>query len=286
MGSALAKYLSMEPKFLVSVTFNKTKPRLNNNVKQIKFDCCNAELGSLAKFSKSFDYFINCAIAPTPSLTNQQNFLTQYLNINSLFPRKLSELSKLNCNLKVISISSDAVYDGKKIDEPYNELDVPNPLDLYSISKLLGEDHSSKNFLNIRSSFIGNDLHYQRGILEWVLSRQTGEIVEGYKDYIWSGATTKQFAIFLRYFINENIFQELRGKTSIFNFSCNDALSKYDLIELIIKSSGRKDLVLKSNVFPNGPVNRKLSSVYDNYYSFKENISSLESSIRELISER
>jgi len=53
------------------------------------------------------------------------------------FLHELNILSK-NYNFKIIHISTDYVFDGKK-NKPYNETDVPKPLSVYGKSKMSGE---------------------------------------------------------------------------------------------------------------------------------------------------
>lgn len=47
-------------------------------------------------------------------------------------------LGALRCHAKVVYLSTDYVFDGKKR-EPYVESDLPNPLNVYGLSKLQGE---------------------------------------------------------------------------------------------------------------------------------------------------
>jgi dTDP-4-dehydrorhamnose reductase len=57
--------------------------------------------------------------------------------INSIAVKNLSSLCEKN-DILLIHISTDYVFDGRK-NTPYTEEDVPNPLNVYGISKLAGE---------------------------------------------------------------------------------------------------------------------------------------------------
>jgi len=62
--------------------------------------------------------------------------------VNSVGSKNLSDICHQN-RIGLAYISSDYVFDGKK-NSPYNEEDVPNPLNAYSISKLAGEFFTRK----------------------------------------------------------------------------------------------------------------------------------------------
>ena len=62
------------------------------------------------------------------------------ISINSLFPQKLREISN-EFNSKIIQISTDCVFDGKR--GKYSENDIPNESKVYGITKFLGEIKNS-----------------------------------------------------------------------------------------------------------------------------------------------
>jgi len=85
----------------------------------------------------NFDYCINCA-----AYTNVEEAETNMdlaFKTNSESVKNLAEVCKLNSAI-LIHISTDFVFDGKK-QEPYNEEDSTNPLNVYGASKLAGEKH-------------------------------------------------------------------------------------------------------------------------------------------------
>ncbi|MBI5779619.1 MAG: dTDP-4-dehydrorhamnose reductase [Planctomycetes bacterium] len=57
--------------------------------------------------------------------------------VNTTAVRDLANTCRL-FNIKLIHFSTDYVFDGRKM-RPYNEDDIPNPLNVYAISKLAGE---------------------------------------------------------------------------------------------------------------------------------------------------
>ncbi len=91
---------------------------------------------------------------------------------------------------KLIHIATDCVYDGTE-GAPYNENASERPIDLYGLSKLLGEPEGS---LVLRTSIIGPELGdgAPGGLLGWFLS-QEGQQTKGFTNHLWNGITTKEF---------------------------------------------------------------------------------------------
>jgi dTDP-4-dehydrorhamnose reductase len=71
---------------------------------------------------------------------------------------------------RLIYISTDAVFDGRKAG-PYNELDVPHPLNAYARTKLLGEAAalSDDTSLVLRTNIFGWSRGERMSFAEWVL---------------------------------------------------------------------------------------------------------------------
>ena len=68
------------------------------------------------------------------------------------------------------------------------ESDLPDPVDTYGRSKLLGEP-ATPGALTIRTSMIGRELATSHGLLEWFLA-QSGGSVRGFTRAVFSGPTT------------------------------------------------------------------------------------------------
>lgn len=139
---------------------------------------------------------VNCA-GLTKHRPNSGNPLAA-LPINSLFPHKLAKLCAL-MGARVIHISTDCVFSGHK--GFYSEEDHPDALELYGISKAIGEvDYP--NALTIRTSTIGHEKHSTAGLLEWFLSQQTS--CSGYAKAIFSGLPTVTLARVIRDYVLPN----------------------------------------------------------------------------------
>jgi dTDP-4-dehydrorhamnose reductase len=102
----------------------------------------------------SFDVIINCAAyTQVDKAEGQQELANQ---INHLAVGQLAYIAQQS-NAKLIHISTDYVFDGNTTN-PYIELDVPNPINIYAKTKLLGEqvvqNTMSSNALIIRSAWL------------------------------------------------------------------------------------------------------------------------------------
>ena len=97
---------------------------------------------------------INCAAYTNVMKAEDELFLANL--INNLSVENLANLC-YEKSIKLIHISTDYVFDGKKSD-PYNENDMTNPLNNYGLTKCKGEEKilklDLKNSLIIRTSWL------------------------------------------------------------------------------------------------------------------------------------
>lgn len=111
------------------------------------------------------------------------------VEVNSVFPHRLARICSER-DVRLIHISTDCVFSGRR--GAYDELDLPDPADLYGRSKLAGEPEGPGT-LTLRTSMIGWELETQRGLLEWFASRD-GETVKGFRHAVFSGPTAPELA--------------------------------------------------------------------------------------------
>lgn len=107
--------------------------------------------------SNSFDYVVNCA-AYTAVDKAESDSENAFL-VNQTACKHLANACKLN-HVKLISISTDFVFDGNK-STPYVETDCCNPLGVYGESKLKGEEEivkAMRDFIIIRTSWLYSSL--------------------------------------------------------------------------------------------------------------------------------
>ena len=110
------------------------------------------------------------------------------IEVNSLLPHRLAVVCK-TLGAQLVHLSTDCVFSGKQ--GSYRESDVPDPLDIYGRSKVLGEV-SGDGALTLRTSMIGRGLTRKNGLIDWFLA-QRGSI-QGYRKAIFSGLTTRELS--------------------------------------------------------------------------------------------
>ena len=109
--------------------------------------------------------------------------------INALLPHRLAE-SCISHGAFLIHMSTDCVFSGRR--GSYTEEDVPDPLDLYGRSKLLGE-LDREGCVTLRTSIIGWEVMGSSSLLEWFAS-QRGNRVRGFSRAVFSGLSTIDMA--------------------------------------------------------------------------------------------
>ncbi|MFJ9450891.1 dTDP-4-dehydrorhamnose reductase family protein [Herbaspirillum sp. NPDC101397] len=165
------------------------------------------------------DVVVNC-IGLVKQLADADDPL-QAVPINTLLPHRLARLCELS-GARLIHMSTDCVFSGMRGN--YSESDVPDALDLYGRSKLLGElDYP--HTLTLRTSIIGHELNSAHGLVNWFLS-QHGQC-KGYRRSIFSGLPTVILAQMIRDIVIPR--GDLNG---IYHVAAN-VISKYDLLKLI-----------------------------------------------------
>lgn len=177
----------------------------------------NLDVSNIEELEKiidlQFDVIINCiGILNKDAEDNPHKAIW----FNSYFPHLLESLTK-NKKTKVISISTDCVFSGKKGN--YTESDLRDGEGFYAISKAMGEIANEKD-LTLRTSIIGPELHKEGiGLFHWFM-QQKGQ-VNGYSYAFWSGITTIELAKVIHQAILQNIkgLIIVAGKPKIDKFS-------------------------------------------------------------------
>ncbi|WP_286812154.1 MULTISPECIES: dTDP-4-dehydrorhamnose reductase [unclassified Maribacter] len=103
--------------------------------------------------SGDFHFCINCAAYTNVEQAEKTPDIAYRVNAEGV--KNLAKVCK-SYNTTLIHISTDYVFDGEK-DAPYTVKDVPNPINEYGKSKLLGEKHIQEimdNYCIIRTSWL------------------------------------------------------------------------------------------------------------------------------------
>jgi dTDP-4-dehydrorhamnose reductase len=172
------------------------------------------------------DVIINC-VGLVKQLADANDPLAA-LPINSLLPHRLARLASLT-GARVVHISTDCVFSGQR--GGYTEDDVPDALDLYGRSKLLGEvDYP--NAVTLRTSIIGHELASSHGLVDWFLA-QDGS-VRGFTKAVFSGLPTVELARVIRDFVLPR--PDMRG---LFHVS-SEPIDKHQLLQLVASQYGKR----------------------------------------------
>ena len=110
------------------------------------------------------------------------------ISTNSLLPHVIARAARA-AGSRMLQMSTDCVFSGRIGN--YSEADLPDPVDLYGRSKLLGECDAPA--LTIRTSIVGRELGTANGLLEWFLA-QRGRSAKGYARAFFSGVSTQRLA--------------------------------------------------------------------------------------------
>lgn len=186
------------------------------------------------------DAIIHCAAIVNVDRCEKEREYTYSLHVESTAYLSRNALPQT----RFIYISTDSVYDGKKGN--YSEEDVPNPLNYYAQTKLLGENISllnNQNTLILRTNIYG--LHTPLGcsFVEWALEEfSKNRCVKGFADVYFNPLYVGQLARI----VSKLIFSEYRG---VLNAASSDIVSKYAFLKELANVFGySQELVKKSSV--------------------------------------
>lgn len=269
VGSSIYKYLRSFDNTQIWGTSRSIKIR-DKNILPFTVENPQDAFRDIIKQVKNIDYIINCIGKVQPKDTQEE-----MISINALFPHKLASLAEeYNCN--VIHISTDGVY--ASLAGKVNESIRPFPLDMYGMTKLLGESQS-KGIINIRTSFLGFDSENHKGLLEKVMIAK--KTFPGYIDQHWSGCTTLQFAQLCNKIINENLFDTLRNNSAIYHFAPLVTQTKYAIVKEFSKIKGLDIKIEK--IISDKPLTRVLTTKFNRTLFLNEYEKDLHNALKELI---
>ena len=147
-----------------------------------------------------------------------------------------------NKNIKFIYISTDHLFDGKKIKEGYTEKCKTKPLNYYAKTKLMSERYIKKNYSNhliIRSNFFGKGSKFKKSFSD---------------NIIFNLKKKRELNLFTDVYFNPVAMPELvrtsmrllkKDKKGIFNISTNKAVSKYTFGRRLAKFKGLNENLIK-----------------------------------------
>jgi dTDP-4-dehydrorhamnose reductase len=158
--------------------------------------------------------------------------LQECVTVNALFPHQLSTICR-ELDIRLIHLSTDCVFSGQKGN--YTEDDIPDPIDTYGRTKVLGDLLNTQD-LTIRTSFVGREISSFMNLFEWAI-RNKNKKIQAYPNAIYSGLTTLTLSQIIKTIIVEH--PTLFGLWHI----SSEPVSKYELL-----SNLNKELALKIDI--------------------------------------
>ena len=200
------------------------------------------------------DIIINCA-----AMTDMKECEADpegAFRVNALGARNLSLVARKH-NAKIVQVSTDDVFDGKK-ETPYTEFDDTNPQTVYGRSKRAGENYvkefTHKHFI-IRSTWVyGEGKNFVNALLQSV---ETEKEVSIPTDQFGSPTSAKDLARIILHLVHTNEY-------GTYHATCKGNCSRYEFAEEILKLTG-KELKLNPALTKDVPTARPANAVLDNF---------------------
>ena len=154
--------------------------------------------------------------------------------------------------------------------------------DLYGKSKMVGEIEGTNKSL-IRASIIGPEQSKGFSLMNWFLNNTQQEI-SGYKNHLWNGVTTLNFAKVVEGFILSREFnfktQHLIPKNTITKANLLEEFKKHFNKDIGIKHIDAEEIIDRTLLTNNEQVNEKLwhCAGYSSIPTVEENIEELANS--------
>ena len=178
LGSNILTHLKTKESFVIGTKFQSKIDGFR------QLDITNIDSVNECITEENPDLVINCA-ANTNLDDLEKNQESANL-VNGYGVENIAKACKQNFS-RLIHISTDAVFDGKK--GLYKEDDKPNPINMYGRSKLLGEslvEKNCNNFLIVRTNMFG---YNKKGnfLFNWVLkSLKEKKQIVGFDDIVFN----------------------------------------------------------------------------------------------------
>jgi dTDP-4-dehydrorhamnose reductase len=221
LGSDLVRHLSKFKKYEI-FGLGRVKSTLLPDKKQVLIDL--AQPFSFKRLNLQPDVVIHTAAITDLSFCEKNPELAHTVHVDAT--RRLMEA--LEFGSKFIYISTDSVFDGDRGD--YTEQDIPNPLNVYARTKLLGEkallESGSKGVTVLRTNIYGFNKPFKNSLAEWAFQEWIKrKQISGFTDVFFNAVYTGQLAEIIEHLIHHNLF------LPILNVGSSEAMSKYAFLK-------------------------------------------------------
>lgn len=177
------------------------------------------EMGDILRVEKP-DVILHCAAMTNVDLCEGDKEIA--LDVNAYAPFELAKRAQ-EYGAKFVFISSDAVFDGKKV-EPYSEGDPTCPINVYGASKALAEELiiNIDSALILRTNMYGFNYQSKKSLSEWVVSSLSdGVAIRMFDDVLFSPLLANSLVEAIVHLVHEEA-------SGIVHVGSSNNMSKFD----------------------------------------------------------
>lgn len=213
-----------------------------NDINYLNFNLENQNFDELIEWSKP-DIIIHCA-AITDGNYCQKNPYESF-NINGYSLKKI--LDSTDSNIKIIYISTDAVFQSSLSSPTENQL--TNPESIYGKSKELGEFfliNSERDYIIIRTTIVGKNINSDKqGFVEWIVnSVKNQKNITLFSDVIFNPISIWDLINEIKFLISSGKFYK-----NIFHVCGIENTTKYNFgLQLIKEMNLNNQYILNSKI--------------------------------------
>jgi len=181
-------------------------------------------------------WIVHCAALTNVDWCQDHPQQTKHINVD--VPRYLAAAAR-NVGSNFVYISTDSVFNGQIGN--YDEQDMPDPINVYGTSKLLGENAVTQELdkaLIIRTNFYGWNAHDKSSLAEWILTRlKSGTEVPGFFDVTFAPVSATDLSNMIIDLI------ELK-QTGVYHISSSECCNKYQFAQMTARVFGYDDQLI------------------------------------------
>ncbi|MGB0897266.1 MAG: dTDP-4-dehydrorhamnose reductase family protein [Flavobacteriaceae bacterium] len=219
LGQSVYQTLNQSQQFEIYGIGRRASSILHNNYFQ--GDISQQAFVEKVSFSHPYDYIIHCAALVNLAFCEKNKTYASSVHVEGS-----QLLTQFNPQAIFIYISTDAVFNGETGN--YTEDDLPTPLNIYAITKYLGEQkvlNNNKKSYVLRLNIYGFKQPFGQSLLEWAYtSLKKKSSINGYTNVEFNPLSTYQVAkLILQFILQQPDF-------GIYHLGANTSLSKYDFL--------------------------------------------------------
>ncbi|MEO0223582.1 MAG: NAD(P)-dependent oxidoreductase [candidate division WOR-3 bacterium] len=214
------------------------------------------KLSDVLKVVKEYkpNVIINCSAISNVDYCEEN--IEQAILVNTIGVENLL-ISAIETKALIVHFSTDYVFDGNK-NNPYTIYDIPNPINIYGISKLLSEkvilNSGYENYLIIRTSWLFGK--GRSSFITKILNLLNQDVI-----YMTGQISNPTYVKDLAQRVMKMIFRDYRG---LFHLTGSLSVSRYELTKFILGKFNYRGKIILVDDFPSKAKRPKFSSL-DNY---------------------